>query len=170
MFLKKGFHQCLANINKNPFHGVIKMATSITVYGSALSTIFKGSMDLTTGTTVGVYLSESDTAIDHADDTVSDVLASNAETAANNIARKTQDLDTNSITRSGSTITFDLTDVTWTSLGTSETLHTAVLYEVKTNDDDHVPIAFIDLDGVTLTGSDFTIQWHANGVFQASIS
>lgn len=61
---------------------------------------------------------------------------------------------------------FDAADVTWTALGVGARTTVGVLiYKFVTTDADHVPIAYIEFSGaVTHDGTDFTIQWDAEGI------
>lgn len=61
---------------------------------------------------------------------------------------------------------FDAADVTWTLINAG-TAAGALIYRFVTNDADSVPIAFIDsVFPITTNGSDFTIQWNAEGIIQ----
>jgi len=63
---------------------------------------------------------------------------------------------------------FDADDVTWTSLGAStRDVQGALVYKHVTNDSDSPLIAFIDFTSdVTPDGTNFTIQWNAEGILQ----
>jgi hypothetical protein len=63
---------------------------------------------------------------------------------------------------------FDADDVTWSALGvgTRQTVG-ALLYEHVTNDADSPIIAYVEFSGaVTHDGSNFTIEWSAEGILQ----
>jgi len=63
---------------------------------------------------------------------------------------------------------FDAADVTWTALGVGTRTTVGVLvYKFVTDDTDHVPIAYVEFAGaVTHDGTNFTIQWNAQGILQ----
>jgi len=58
--------------------------------------------------------------------------------------------------------------VTWTALGVGTRTTVGVLvYKHVTNDADSPVIAFIEFSGaVTHDGTDFTIEWNAEGILQ----
>lgn len=64
---------------------------------------------------------------------------------------------------------FDAVDVTWTGIDAG-TAAAAVLYKHVTNDADSPLIAYIDTGGFPFVtnGGDFTIQWNAEGILQAT--
>jgi len=63
---------------------------------------------------------------------------------------------------------FDADDVTWTALGVGTRTTVGVLvYKFVATDADHVPIAYVEFSGaVTHDGTNFTIQWNAEGILQ----
>ena len=64
---------------------------------------------------------------------------------------------------------FDAADVTWTSLGgaANATIEAAILIkEGVANDTTTRLIAYIDLTNTTTDGSNFSIQWDAEGILQ----
>jgi len=63
---------------------------------------------------------------------------------------------------------FDADDVTWTALGVGTRTTVGVLvYKFVATDADHVPICYVEFAGaVTHDGTDFTIQWNAEGILQ----
>ena len=63
---------------------------------------------------------------------------------------------------------FDATDVTWAALGVGTRTTVGVLiYKFVTADADSVPIAFVEFAAaVTHDGTDFVIQWNAEGILQ----
>ncbi len=63
---------------------------------------------------------------------------------------------------------FDADNVTWTALGVGTRATQGVLiYKFVTTDADHVPICFVDFaSDVTHDGTDFSIQWNAEGIIQ----
>lgn len=66
---------------------------------------------------------------------------------------------------------FDADDVTWSSLGAGTRQMAAILlYKHVTNDADALNFAYIDSGGFPLaaTGADFTAQWNAEGIMQAT--
>lgn len=72
------------------------------------------------------------------------------------------------LTRSTGTITFDAADVTFTSL--TKTFKYGVVYDdTATNKD---ILGFVDFDttpgSVTVSGSNFVVQWNASGLFTAA--
>lgn len=63
---------------------------------------------------------------------------------------------------------FDADDVTWTALGVgTRNVAGALIYKHVTNDTDSPLIAWIEFSA-TPDGSDFTIQWDAEGILQFS--
>lgn len=70
----------------------------------------------------------------------------------------------NALTRLVGTVTFDANDAAWTAL--TKTFKYAVLYD-NTNSNKDL-IGFVDLDttpgSITITASDYTIQWNASGL------
>ncbi|NQT38195.1 MAG: hypothetical protein HQ581_11935 [Planctomycetes bacterium] len=65
---------------------------------------------------------------------------------------------------------FDADDVTWTALAAcTRTVPGALVYKHVTDDTDSVPIAWVEFPvAITPDGSDFTIQWNAEGILQLS--
>lgn len=63
---------------------------------------------------------------------------------------------------------FDADDVTWSSLGAgTRSIAGALLYKHVTNDADSPLIAWVEFAApVTADGSNFTIQWNAEGILQ----
>lgn len=63
---------------------------------------------------------------------------------------------------------FDADDVTWTALGAgTRSIQGILVYKHVTNDADSVPIAWLEFSSVkTPDGSDFTVQWDAEGILQ----
>lgn len=89
------------------------------------------------------------------------------ETAAAGYSRQT--VGTKAVNNAGppfsATTYFDAGDVTFSSIGTGESIQAAVLYKHVTDDTDSFPIAYFDGDfPVTVNGGDLLIQWHANGL------
>lgn len=63
---------------------------------------------------------------------------------------------------------FDADDETWAALATCTRQIVGVLiYKFVTNDSDSVPIAYLEFASPkTPDGSDFTVQWNAEGILQ----
>ncbi len=64
---------------------------------------------------------------------------------------------------------FDAADVTWTALGvgTRTTVGVLVYKYVDGSDANDLPIGYVEFSGaVTHDGTDFTIQWSAEGILQ----
>lgn len=63
---------------------------------------------------------------------------------------------------------FDADDVTWSSLGAgTRSMAGALIYKHVTNDADSPLIAWVEFAApVTADGSNFTIQWNAEGILQ----
>ena len=63
--------------------------------------------------------------------------------------------------------------VTWTALGAGTTpVEGALVYKHITDDTDHIPLFWITtggIDGFQGNGSDFTIEWNAEGIAQATV-
>ncbi len=153
------------------------MAVTLTPYASAVQDMTEGNLDLERGSDAffGVLLTTTaNSAINHDDTTVSDVLSGETEaTALANYDRVTV-ASADAITRSSNVITFNLSDVTFSALGTTETLRLALLFSVIGSDEDddatNIPLCYIDLDSALLSGGDFIIQWNASGVFTITVS
>lgn len=64
---------------------------------------------------------------------------------------------------------FDATDLLWTALGAgTRNVQGVLLYEHVTNDADSEPIAYLEFaSAYTADGSNFQIQWNAEGILQA---
>ncbi len=65
---------------------------------------------------------------------------------------------------------FDADNVTWSSLGAgTRSVQGLLLYVHVTNDADSIPVAWIEFASVkTPDGSDFTVNWDAEGILQAA--
>ena len=65
---------------------------------------------------------------------------------------------------------FDADDVTWSSLGNgTRAVQGVLLYKFVTNLNSSLPIAFIEFSSnQNPGGSDFTVQWDAEGILQLS--
>lgn len=65
---------------------------------------------------------------------------------------------------------FDATDETWAALAAcTRTVVGVLIYKFVTNDTDSVPIAYLEFAAAkTPDGSDFTVQWNAEGLIQLS--
>ena len=65
---------------------------------------------------------------------------------------------------------FDADDVTWTALGAgTRSIAGILVFKFVTADTDNVPIAWLEFSSVkTPDGSDFTVQWNAEGILQAA--
>ncbi len=63
---------------------------------------------------------------------------------------------------------FDCADITWTALGTGETIAGAIIVKEVTNDADSILIAYLDLTDTPTNGSDVTLTINAEGVIQFS--
>lgn len=63
---------------------------------------------------------------------------------------------------------FDAADITWTSLGGTDSVVAAVIFAPGTADSDSVLIAYIDIADTATNGGDFTLQWDAEGIIQLS--
>ncbi len=144
------------------------MAT-ITVYGTAKHNYLKGDLALDDGT-VGVLLTTTRNGINHAHDTVTNVLATETELVDASYSRQTQTLTGSNLTRTTSTINFDLSDVVFSSLSGGD-ISLAILYKATgtgggADDSSRKVIAYIDfVSDITLTGNDISIQWNASGLF-----
>lgn len=146
---------------------------SVVVYGTALDGILKGDISLDDGT-VGCLLTTTINAIDHSDSSVADVLATETELVHGSYSRQTQSVTGSNVSRSGSAVTFDLSDVVFPTLSGSD-IELAILYKATgtgghvSSDSSRRVLAYVDLDGpISLSGSDVTIEWNASGVFRIS--
>lgn len=63
---------------------------------------------------------------------------------------------------------FDADDVVWTALGAgTRAMQGALVFKFVTDDTASIPIAWIEFSSpVTADGTDFTIQWNAEGILQ----
>jgi len=64
---------------------------------------------------------------------------------------------------------FDADDLTWSALGAgARSIAAAVLYKFITNQAASEPVAYIDAGGFPFaaSGTDFTLQWNAEGILQ----
>lgn len=63
---------------------------------------------------------------------------------------------------------FGADDVTWTSLGAgTRSMQGALVFKFVTVDGDSIPIAYVEFSSpVAADGTDFTIQWNAEGILQ----
>lgn len=106
---------------------------------------------------------------DRDDNFVSDI---SGEISTTNYARQSMASLTQTENDTDDRVDFDADDVTFTALGPATggpTVGGAVIFRNVADTDATSPVlAFVDLVNTQVNGSDFTIQWNANGVFNAT--
>lgn len=154
------------------------MATSVVTYASALNAMFRGDLDLNEGV-IGIVLLTTKTGIVHEDMTVAEVLARDTEVSDSSYERYYLLLDTDpsqghNLMQDGNTLTFNLDDVTFESLTSSDDIEAALIFRADSSggdDDLDRALCYVDLDGpITVSGDNLTIRWNASGVFTVTTS
>lgn len=146
------------------------MASSLTIYNKAKEELFKGNVDLDGATIKLALVTSSYTPAPTTDNEWADVSA-NEVASGDGYTTGGETLASLSVSESGGTVTFDAADVTWSSL--SKTFRYGVLYISGTVDGVVNPLlAYILFDttpaDVTISGVDFLVQWHGDGIFTLS--
>jgi len=146
------------------------------VYNTAKKEIFDGTIDLTAADIKVMLIGTATPYTPDADhDTVDQ--ASGSELSATNYTggfagagRKAFASPAIAVDKTNDRAEFDATDLTWTSLGgaANDTVEAAIIIREVTNDAGSRLIAYIDLTNTTTDGSNFTIQWDAEGILQLS--
>jgi len=141
------------------------------MFNAAKKRLLDGSIDLDTDD-VRVLLCMSNTTADTENDGkvyVGDLTTLDEHDGAN-YARKALTNEAVNVDDPNDRAEFDADDVTWTSLGAgTRDCVGALLYKHVTNDADSLLIAWIEFASpVTNDGSNFTIQWNAEGILQAA--
>lgn len=143
-------------------------AGTFIVYGAAIEAIAKNTIDLDTHTFVATLHTASYTPSSNADDTWSDLSATEFSTAGNYTAGG-QALSSVTVTRSGATVTFDAADLTWANVTMS-----AVKYLVVTMRAGGSLVAgdlllgYVELESggtVSPSAAALTVTWNASGLF-----
>lgn len=84
--------------------------------------------------------------------------------------RKTLASKTIAVDDTNDRVEVDAADVTWTALGTGETLEAAIIgKEGGANDTTSVPIVYLDPTNIPTNGSDVTLQFAATGFLHFNI-
>jgi hypothetical protein len=142
-------------------------AGTFTPYSAAVEAIAKALLDLDGSTIVATLHSSSYTPSVNADDTWSDVSATELSTAGGYTAGG-QSLASITVTRSGAVVTFDAADVTWSSV----TLTAKYLVLTKraggslTGTD--LLLGYVELESggtVSPSGANLVVTWNASGIF-----
>ncbi len=145
------------------------MASTVYIYDSFRQYVADGTIDLTAATvTLALVTSSYTYSAAHtvwADASANEV-ANGAGYTTNGAA-----LGSPTVTYSGSTATFDASDVTWSSL--TKTFRGGVLYLNDTVNAIVKPvILYILFDStpadITISGADFTVAWNASGILTFS--
>lgn len=118
-----------------------------------------------TSDTIQVMLLESGYTPNPDDDFVSSVAAFEIDDGS--YSRKTLAGKTQTIDDSLNRVFWDADDVTWTTLAGAETVVAVVVYKFVTNDADSILLVYFDIPDTVTDGTDFILQWDANGLVQA---
>lgn len=143
------------------------------MYNSAKGEFLDGTIDWDTDTDLKILLLEGTTSTptdpDHTvvNDIVADEFSDTNYTGGHaGSGRKTLANKAVNVDNANDRAEADADDVTWTSLGGTNSVIGAVIFKENTADTDSTLICFIDLADTATNGGDFTIQWNAEGIFQ----
>jgi hypothetical protein len=146
------------------------MASSLTIYNLARQYLIDGTIDVDTDTIKLALVRSTYTPAVTTDNEWADV-SGDEVASGDGYTTGGATLAGASLNESAGTVTFDATDVTWSSL--TKTFRYGVLYKSGTANGITNPlIAYILFDttpaDVSVSGVDFLVQWHGDGIFTLS--
>ena len=143
-------------------------AGTFIVYGAAIEAILKTTIDLDGSTFVGTLHTASYTPSSNADDTWSDVSATECPTAGN-YPEGGQSLASVTVTRSGATVTFDAADLVWSNVTLSAAKYLVVTKRAGGSlVSGDLLLGYVELESggtVSPSAAALTVTWNASGLF-----
>lgn len=146
------------------------MVVTAKMYSLAVQNAFAGAIDFENDTIMCALTTA--TAPDQDTDEFFDDVANEVSESGTNYTSGGAEIASPSMTYDAdtNTLTFDGTDVTWSS--STITARYAIIYDAETGVAGTSPLlAYVDFgENKSSSNGDFTIQWHTDGIFKAVIS